>query len=306
VGGTGKTPLTLWLARALEQRGARVGVVSRGYGGSAKGVTVVSSPDGRLLGPEEVGDEPAMMARAFDGVVITSPRRIDGVNRAAELGCEVAILDDGFQHRALARDFDIVVYDGTNGAMLPAGPMREGRGALKRADAVILTASAPPEAASQISQPSFRMTVELNALVESVGGEWQERPCGHLAGKRVVAVTGIANPQRVYEVIDSWDAEIVDVFSFADHHVYTREDWQRISRRSQDCDLIVTTEKDLIKLESFPFARGMMMALRIEPRVEGGERLLAMIEAKTVLRGVASADGLGYALAREETGNADP
>jgi tetraacyldisaccharide 4'-kinase len=189
--------------------------------------------------------------------------------------------------------------------MLPAGPMREGRGALKRADAVILTPSAPPEAASQISQPTFRMTVELTTLIESVGGEWHERPCGHLAGKRVVAVTGIANPQRVYELIDHWDAEIIDVFSFPDHHVYTREDWQRISRRSQDCDAIVTTEKDLVKLESFPFARGMMMALRIEPRVEGGERLIAMIEAKTVLRGVASVDGLGYALAREETGNAD-
>ncbi len=95
------------------------------------------------------------------------------------------------------------------------------------------------------------------------------------------------------------------MFEFPDHHVYTSQDWQEISRRSQDCDLLVTTEKDLIKLDAFPFARGMMMALRVESRVADRDRLLAMIEAKTVLRGVASDDGLGYALAREETGNGD-
>ncbi len=305
VGGTGKTPFALWLARSFEARGVRVAVVSRGYGGSATGVTVVSSGDGPLVGADQVGDEPAMMARSFHGVVVTSARRIEGVEEAARLGCEIAILDDGFQHRALARDFDIVVYDGDQGSMLPAGPLREGRRALNRADAVILTPSAGTDAEAEIAKPTFRLTTELTALVESVQGEWQERSCGHLAGKRVVTVTGIANPGRFYDVISQWDAEIVDVFEFPDHHVYTREDWQEISRRSQACDLLVTTEKDLIKLDAFPFARGMMMALRVESRVADGDRLLAMIEAKTVLRGVASEDGLGYALAREETGNGD-
>ncbi len=305
VGGTGKTPFALWLASQLQLRGARVALISRGYGGSATGVTVVSKGDGPLVGPELVGDEPAMLARAFSGVVVTAARRIDGVNEAAGLGCELAILDDGFQHRALARDFDIVVYDGADGAMLPAGPLREGIRALKRADALILTPSAGPEASAGITQPTFRLTTELTALVESVQGDWQERSCGHLAGKRVITVTGIANPKRFYDLINHWDAEIIDVFEFPDHYAYTREDWQEISRRSQDCDLLVTTEKDLIKLEAFPFARGMMMALRVEPRVEEGDRLLAMIEAKTVLRGVASEDALGYALAREETGNGD-
>ncbi len=305
VGGTGKTPVALWLGRELEARGVRVGLVSRGYGGSASGVTVVSKGDGLLAGPDVVGDEPAMLARGFSGVVVTAARRIDGVNQAADLGCELAILDDGFQHRALARDFDIVVFDGTRGSMLPAGPLREGRRALKRADAVILTPAADAAAAAQIAQPTFRMTNELISLIESVQGEWHERPCGHLAGKRVVTVTGIANPERFYEVISHWDAEVVEAFEFADHHVYTREDWQEISRRSQDCDLLVTTEKDLVKLDAFPFARGMMMALRVRPRVEDGERLIAMIEAQTVLRGVASDDALGYGLAREESGNVD-
>ena len=304
VGGTGKTPMALWLARTLAARGARVALVSRGYGGSARGVTVVSTGEGPLVGPELVGDEPVMMARAFRGVVITAPRRIDGVNRAAEEGCEVAILDDGFQHRALARDFDLVLYDGTQGSLLPAGPLRESLRALRRADAVIVTPSAGAQSPS-FSVPVFRVANELTGLVESVGGHWQERTCGCLAGKRVVAVSGIGHPERFYALIRQWDAEITDVFEYPDHHVYTRADWQEITRRSQDCDLVVTTEKDLVKLEAFPFARGKLMALRIEPRIEGGERLIAMIEAKTTLRGVATGGALGYALSEKESVNGD-
>jgi tetraacyldisaccharide 4'-kinase len=306
VGGTGKTPFALWLARRLQARGARVALVSRGYGGSAAGVTVVSTGGGLLVGPDVCGDEPAMMARGFCGVVVTAARRIDAVNEAARLGCEIAVLDDGFQHRALARDFDIVLDDGTGGAMLPAGPLRESRRALRRADAVVLTPAADAAAVAGSGLPSFRLTYELTGLVESVGGEWQERPCGRLAGKRVVAVVGIANPERFYAMIRHWDAEIVDVFEYPDHHAYTRSDWQEISRRSQDCDLLVTTEKDLVKLEAFPFARGMLMALRVEPRLADGERLLAMIEDATLLRDVrhvATARGLGYAGSQEERTN---
>lgn len=304
VGGTGKTPLALWLARQLSRRGARVALVSRGYGGAARGVTVVSMGAGAQVGPEVVGDEAVMLARCFPGVVITAPRRLDGVNRAAALGCEVAVLDDGFQHRALARDFDLVLYDGTRGPLLPAGPQREGLRALRRADAIILTPTAGAGDLA-VAAPVFRVVNELTGLVESVAGQWLERTCGHLAGKRVVAVAGIGHPERFYALIRQWDAEIAEVFEYEDHHVYTHADWQEITRRSQDCDLVVTTEKDLVKLEAFPFAVGKLMALRIEPRVEGGERLIAMIEAKTTLRGVATGARLGYGLSEEESLNGD-
>lgn len=304
VGGTGKTPLALWLARGLAARGARVALVSRGYRGSARGVAIVSTGDGPLLGPEVVGDEPAMMARGFGGVVVVAARRIDGVNEAARLGCEVAVLDDGFQHRALARDFDLVLYDGTRGPLLPAGPLRESLRAIRRADAVVLTPAAGATVVD-LGLPAFRVTTELTGLVESVGGHWQERTCGCLAGKRVVAVSGIAHPERFYELIRHWDAEIVEVFEYADHHQYTHTDWQEISRRSQDCDLLVTTEKDLVKLEAFPFARGKLMALRIESRVTDGDRLLGMIEAATTLRDVATRSVLGYGLGEEESVHGD-
>ncbi len=305
VGGTGKTPLALWIARSLGERGSRVALVSRGYGGSASGVTTVFDGGTLLADPSEVGDEPVMMAKSFDGVIITSARRIDGVRRAAELGCEVAVLDDGFQHRALARDFDIVVHDGTDGPLLPAGPMRERLSAMCRADAVVLTPSAADRPLAVDGAKIFRMTMELTGLVESVEGVWQERTRGCLAGKRVIAVVGIANPERFYQTIHGWDATIEDVYAFADHHVYTRSDWQEISRRSQECDLVVTTEKDLVKLEAFPFARGKLMALRVEPRLDDGARLLSMIEESTVLRGVASASALGYQGSRKESVDGD-
>jgi len=281
VGGTGKTPFTLWLARRLCGRGWRPAIVSRGYGGSSAGVTVVSEGAGPILDAAVVGDEPAMMARSFDGVVVTARQRIDGVRRAAELGCDVALLDDGFQHRGLARDFDIVLYDGLRGALLPAGPLREGPRALRRADAVVLTPAAGDFAESMGGDvPVFRMTTELTELVESVGGEWQARSPGCLAGKRVVAVVGIAHPERFYDSIRSWDATIEEIFEYPDHHPYTRADWQEVSRRSQDCDLLVTTEKDLVKLQAFPFARGKLMALRVEPRLDDADRMLALIEEK--------------------------
>ncbi len=281
VGGTGKTPFALWLARRLRDRGLSTAIVSRGYRGSARGVTVVSHGAGEVLAAELVGDEPAMMARSFAGVVVTAARRIDGVAEAARLGCTVAVLDDGFQHRKLARNFDIVLFDGSTGPLLPAGPLREGPSALRRADAIILTPAADGAAEARVPAdvPAFRMKPEVVGLVESVGGEWQSRTTGCLAGKRVVAIVGIAHPERFYETIHGWDATIEEVFEYPDHHEYTRSDWQEISRRGQACDLMVTTEKDLVKLENFPFARGMLMALRIEPSVDGEERLFELILA---------------------------
>jgi tetraacyldisaccharide 4'-kinase len=280
VGGTGKTPLALWLARRLAESGRRVALLSRGYGGSRRGLTVVSTEGRPLVGPDEVGDEPVMLAKCFGGPVITAPRRRDAAAEAVRLGCTVAVLDDGFQHRALGRDFDIVLYDGRRGPLLPAGPLREGPRALRRADALVLTgaaaAAAPPRELPD-GVPTFRMTAELGALVESAGGVWQTHPPGRLAGKRVITVVGIAEPQRFYELVQRWDAQIEEVFEFPDHHRYTHADWQKIGRRSQECDLVVTTEKDLVKLEAFPFAVGKLVALRVEPVIDRAAELLAAV-----------------------------
>jgi tetraacyldisaccharide 4'-kinase len=128
------------------------------------------------------------------------------------------------------------------------------------------------------------MRLETLALVESVGGIWRERPIGDLAGRHVVAVAGIARPESFYALVRRWDAVIDEVFEFADHHRYTREDWQHIARSGHAAELIVTTEKDLVKLEAFPFATGKLVALRIAPQVERADELIEAILAKTGLR----------------------
>ena len=283
VGGTGKTPVTLWVAEGLRARGFRPAIVSRGYGGSARGATVVSRGAGPEVGPEVAGDEPVMLAKCFGGAVVVAPRRIEGATVAAALGCDVVVLDDGFQHRAIARDFDLVLLDGRRGALLPAGPFREPLGAAARADAVLLVqrdehdAVAPPP---DLRVPQYRAHLEAAAVVESVAGAWQSHAMGRLAGRRVIAVTGIARPEPFYALLQRWDATIAEVFEYPDHHRYTAEQWQRIARRGHDVDLIVTTEKDLVKLEAFPFATGKLVALRIAPHVEHGAALLDDIAAR--------------------------
>jgi len=283
VGGTGKTPMTLWLACELRARGAKPAIVSRGYGGSARGVTVVSRGDGPEVSPAVAGDEPVMLAKLFPGPVVTSPRRRDGAAAAAALGCDVIVLDDAFQHRALARDFDLVLLDGRRGPLLPAGPLREPLSALSRADAVVLMArddEPPPPPPPDPRLPTFNARLDAIGLVESVRGRWQPRPMGGLAGRRVIAVSGVARPDGFYAILRRWEATIEEVFEFPDHHVYTREQWQQIARRGHDVDVVVTTEKDLVKLEAFPFATGKLVALRIAPAVDHAAELLDAIIAR--------------------------
>lgn len=286
VGGTGKTPVTLWVAEGLRERGARPAIVSRGYGGTARRATVVSRGAGPEVGPEVAGDEPVMMAKGFPGPVVIAPRRLEGAALAAELGADVIVLDDGFQHRAIARDFDLLLLDGRRGALLPSGPFREPLQAAARADAVLLIGRDEQDvvaAPSGLQVAQYGAYLEAAAVVESVAGVWRTHAMGRLAGRRVIAVTGIARPEPFYALLQRWDATIEEVFEYPDHHRYTAEQWQRIGRRGHDVDLIVTTEKDLVKLEAFPFATGKLVALRIAPRVQHGAALLDEIAARVGL-----------------------
>ena len=284
VGGTGKTPITLWLAGQLAANGARVAILLRGYRGHARTVTIVSKGTGPEVDVDTAGDEAVMLAKSFGGAVLTARRRADGVAAAQQLGCDIVVLDDGFQHRALARDFDLVLLSGRRGGLLPAGPMRERLSALKRADAVALVDKTeeglPPAATAataRADKPVFVVRFVAKALVESDGGRWRERPIGLMSGCRVAVVAGIADPGPFYTAVRQWEAQIQEIFEFPDHHRYTQADWQRLSRDTRDVELIVTTEKDLVKLEHFPFAKGKLVALRIAPEIEDGDALVRMV-----------------------------
>jgi tetraacyldisaccharide 4'-kinase len=289
VGGTGKTPIALWLARQLAADGTKVAVVLRGYRGRSAGVTVVSRGGGPLATVDQAGDEAIMLAKCFEGAVVTARRRIEGVRQAERLGCALVVLDDGFQHRSLARDFDLVVVDGKAGSFLPAGPLREGFAAIERADAVALvTKEGQVEAGSArkltAGKPLYEVRFAPVSLIESDGGIWHERPLGELSGTKIVVVSGIAEPASFYAVLRDWEVEIVEVFEYPDHHAYTQQDWQTINRRAHEVELIVTTEKDLVKLEHFPFARGKLVALRIAPTIDRGEELVRAVRERALHR----------------------
>ena len=287
-GGTGKTPVTLWLARELSAAGSRAAIVLRGYGGAERGVVIVSRGGGPEVAVDVAGDEAVMLAKSFDGVVIAAPRRIDAVAAAATLGCDVAILDDGFQHRALARDFDLVLVDGRGGGMLPAGPLREPFGALRRADAVAVVAKGDDDGArlpaAVAAQPTFAVRFVPRALVESDAGHWREMPLSELSGRRIGAACGIAAPASFFALLRQWDAELAEVFEYPDHYAYDAADWQRINRAAHGVDFVVTTEKDLVKLERFSFAKGKLVALRIGVEVNRGAELIALIRGRIAAR----------------------
>jgi tetraacyldisaccharide 4'-kinase len=284
VGGTGKTPFTLFLAKRLQSHGLRVGIVSRGYLRARSGAPAELVADGGQLkiSPEDAGDEPAMMAKSFSGPIAVAKRRLDGIELLSRLGpLDAVILDDGFQHVRLSRDVDLVLVSNErgfgNGWMLPAGPMRDSIRAVGRADAIIVMSSGTGASAIRPSQMKkltarkvLHASVRPRALLLIENGVWRETPLG-LGGRRVLAVSGLADPSGFYAMLRELDAELVGVFEYPDHHAYTNADWQAIVNAMRETDLVVTTEKDLVKLERFPFPRDSLYALKLEVTMEAAD-----------------------------------
>lgn len=284
VGGNGKTPFTLFLATRLQSQGLRVGIVSRGYHRkrSSARAELVADNGTLKMAPEDAGDEPAMIAKSFSGPIAVGRRRIHAIELLRSLGpLDAVILDDGFQHVRLARDIDLVLINSArglgNGWTLPAGPMREPISAIGRADAIVMinpgagvSALQPSEVKRLSAHLIIRATVKPRALVVPEQGVWRETPLP-LAGRRVLAVSGLANPAGFYTMLREADADLVGVLEYPDHHSYTPADWQTIVNASRAADLIITTEKDLVKLERFPFARDSLYALRLEVKMESAD-----------------------------------
>jgi tetraacyldisaccharide 4'-kinase len=270
VAGSGKTPLTRALAEALAARGWRPGIVSRGYGGDEAG------PRGVAIGddPARVGDEPLLLATSGYPVWIGRDRVAAGrALLAARPECNVLISDDGLQHYALRRDFEIVAIDAArgfgNGRLLPAGPLREPRSRLHEVDAVVtLVASASPASSSDSRETEmwhdplpWRNLVDASALADL--SRWE-------AGE-VHAIAGIANPQRFFDLVKSLGLD-PSCHAFPDHHRYRREEIDFPSATA-----ILMTEKDAVKCTAFADARFWYLPIRarIDPAlVDRVERTL--------------------------------
>ena len=261
-GGTGKTPFVEFLARRLRFEGKRPAILSRGYGRRSKGVVVVSRGDGPLVGPDEGGDEPVAIAKRLPAVpVVAAERRIEGARVAIDLGADVILLDDGYQHLALERDADLLLLDASDpfggGRLPPAGRLREPLSALGRADAVVFTrgnrGEPPAQARAALDRwnpgvPIFSAQIRAAGLRDEVGSTVA---AARLSARRFVAVCGIANPASFTATLAELELSAEEVLAFPDHHRYTRRDLEQIRRAAEDTGSawILTTEKDSVKLE---------------------------------------------------------
>jgi len=269
-GGTGKTPLVLWLCDFLRDKGYKPGIVSRGYGGRGQTMEVrESSP------PDIAGDEPVLLARRSRCPVWIGRDRVAAARAliAAHPGCNVIVADDGLQHYRLQRDFEIAVVDGSrgtgNGLPLPAGPLRETASRLAQVDAVVVTGksfSAPAPAAS------FAMALDGSEFRNLLNPAFHQEARAFL-GRRVHAVAGIGNPARFFDHLQRLGLSFA-AHAFPDHHAYARSDLD-----FGDAEAIIMTEKDAIKCVEF--ARENHWVLPVDARVEAALGILIDDKLKT-------------------------
>jgi tetraacyldisaccharide 4'-kinase len=290
VGGTGKTPTCLWLAKELSDRGLRVGILSRGYRRKAA-VPLVLQPKGENIAAVEdndiveAGDEPLMMARLYGQTVgVCKDRLVAASELLRKVNVDVFILDDGFQHRRVKRTVDLLLLGAdASGWVLPAGPFRERRTNFRRADFLLSTAGNGAwnaVIARGRANPCFTAALCPIALIGLRARGCKEFPLTLLYRSKILTVTGIADPRGLYRLIHDWEGEIVETLEFPDHHCYTARDWQQINRMGRLVYLIITTEKDILKLARFPFAKDKLLALRVAMTVENGPALVDAIVEK--------------------------
>jgi tetraacyldisaccharide 4'-kinase len=256
VGGSGKTPLTLWLARRLQAAGWRPAVISRGYGARIEGEPRRVRFDSLAA---EVGDEPLLLKRRLgDAVeVIVHPRRARAGRMALELGANLLLLDDGLQHLALARNLEIAVLDGArgigNGRCLPAGPLREPAARLQEVDAVVVQGGQP--AAGQ-----WGMRLVPVDAVNLIDG--RRRPLSDFIGRPSDALAGIGHPERFFAMLRGLGLTI-EGHPFADHHPFNAADLAPYTTRP-----LLMTEKDAVKCQ--PHARPNHWYVPVEADVDEG------------------------------------
>jgi len=261
-GGNGKTPVVIWLVEQLRQRGVRVGVVSRGYGGKADRYPLVLD---QQTTTEQAGDEPVLIYQRTGAPVAVSPVRSDAVKALlAAHDLQLIVTDDGLQHYRLARDKEIVVIDGVrrfgNGWWLPAGPMRERASRLRSVDAVITNGG-------EARADEIPMRLQPGLAVNLKSGE--RRPVDELPA--VVAMAGIGHPPRFFQTLADCSAAVENTVALADHQALS---YAQVSGFIQPGQTLVMTEKDAVKCRAF--ADESWWYLPVDARLEGDkpERLL--------------------------------
>jgi tetraacyldisaccharide 4'-kinase len=286
VGGSGKTPLVEVTARAARELGERPAVVSRGYGRRSRGVQVVADSEGIHLSPRVAGDEPYLLASRLPGTpVVVGENRYQAARVAAErCGATLIVLDDGFQHRTLAKDLEVLVLNARapwgNGRLFPRGSLREPLAALRRAHVIILTNPHGPSDLDAVTDvirrhgaraPVVTASYGVSGLREGRTGR-QAMP-GALAGRRVIAFAGLASPRGFAETVAGLGAEIEALVEFPDHYWYGPDDLRNLSEQAHrpGCAGLITTEKDWVRLHDLPPVEAPLWVLEVVMRIETNE-----------------------------------
>ncbi len=263
-GGTGKTPVTIWLAEALRERGFNPGIVSRGYGGSQSGspMRVDSASD-----PAVVGDEPVLLARRTGLPVAVDSDRSRAARTLVEEGVDLIVTDDGLQHLKLERDYEICVIDGKRGLgnrmLLPAGPLREPATRLEEVDQILVNGRCPDEAETANEQNAIGFELRASELKRLNGSI--SRPIDSFANTTVHGVAAIGNPSRFFDTLRTGGMQVIE-HALPDHAKLRRSDMS-----FDDNFDVVMTEKDAVKLGSNLSDRYWYMSVDLEiDSVEAG------------------------------------
>jgi len=285
LGGTGKTPHVLYLAGVLKDRS--VAVLTRGYARKSSREIVFSKEH---MSPEALGDEPFLLASELGGapVVVSKDRYSAGLAAIEKYSAEVLLLDDGFQRRlSLARNLDIVLVDSLNpfgnGLLFPAGILREPARSLRAADVIILSKSDAADTGRLEKKvrdinPGALVVKSVYAPEALVNIRGKEKAAGleALSGKRVAVLSGVGNPEYFEMMVSALGAEKILPIRFRDHHYYSAADIRKIDRLASGCELIITTEKDAVKLagSALPETKLPAYSLKIGVRIVSGEEQL--------------------------------
>lgn len=304
LGGTGKTPTVELVARTLRELGAAPAVLSRGYGRATRGVVVVADREAILAEARAGGDEPRLLAERLPGVpVVVGANRYEAGRVAVErCGATALVLDDGFQHRTLAKDLEILVVSGRapwgNARVFPRGTLREPLGGLRRAHAVLVTNPAGSETVAEVTTtvrrhhataPVLAARYELQDASEPLRG--RRLPARELGGRRLLAFAGLGSPEGFAETVDATGIRRVGFVEFPDHHWFTPSDVAELARdaRAAGAQGLVTTEKDWMRMRELPPPPLPLWVLPIRLVIEAGHetwrRLIASVLAPAPIGG---------------------
>ncbi len=247
VGGSGKTPFILWLANELDQQKISYGIVSRGYGGKSENYPILVNEKSL---PQQVGDEPVLFQQRLNCPIAVSPNRVDAIELLTKKRkLDIIISDDGLQHYAMARDIEVIIFDGERGVgndlCMPAGPLREKSERLKMAKFIVTNGKNKDLKLARFSTKLYKM--ELTPIVfRRVNNPNKTQPIAFFAEQSVHAIAGIGNPQRFYQTLSSLDIQITEK-DFPDHKNYQLNDFNW----KEKVKPLLMTEKDAVKCSSF-------------------------------------------------------